>query len=97
MGILKITCFNCGANYEVTPDCVYPADTMNTKHVYPYRCPHCMAEMNQRTWDKLVAAFWTFEEANKDLRTDREGYTDDRCLFQAEYKTHYVPQEKVRI
>lgn len=97
MGILKIKCFNCGSKYEVTPDCICPAHTMNTKHIYPYRCPHCLAEMSQQAWDQLVDAFWTFEEVNKDLRTDREGEIENCRLFQAEYETHYVPQEKFRI
>ena len=97
MGTLEIICHNCGAVYEVTPDCVYPAETMEAKHIYPYRCPHCLAEMNHRLWDKLVDAFWTFEEVNKDLRTDYTGYDKRDPLMQAQYKTHYVPHEKFNV
>lgn len=95
MGTLEIKCHNCGAVYEVTPDCIYQAETMEKKHIYPWRCPHCLRTMNKRLWDKLVNAFWTFEEVNKDLRSDNDCYYVP--LMQAEYKTRFVPQEKIRI
>jgi len=95
MGSLEIKCHNCGAVYEVSPDCIYSANTMDQKHIYPYRCPHCMARMDRNLWNKLVNAFWTIEEANKDLRSYNVEY--ELPLFQAQYKTHYVPPEKIRI
>lgn len=95
MGTLEIKCHNCGAVNEVTPDCIYQAETMEKKHIYPWRCPHCMATMDERLWDKLVNAFWTFEEVNKDLRSANDCYCTP--LMQAEYKTHFVPHKKIRI
>ena len=95
MGTLEIRCHNCGAVYEVMPECVYQVDTVGQKHIHPYRCPHCMAAMDVRLWDKLVNAFWTFEEVNKDLRSHSEGY--EKPLFQASYKTHYVPARKFKV
>lgn len=95
MGTLEIKCHNCGAVYEVSPDCIYPSDTMDEKHIYPCRCPHCVATMDRRLWDKLVDAFWIFEEVNKGLRSDSEEY--EQPLFQAEFKTHYVPREKLQV
>ena len=95
MGTLEIKCHNCGAVYEVTADCIYQAETMEKKHIYPWRCPHCMATMDERLWDKLVNAFWTFEEVNKDLRSANDCYC--MPLMQAEYKTHFVPHKKIRI
>lgn len=95
MGTLEIKCHNCGAVNVVTPDCIYHVEKMEDKYIYPWRCPHCMATMNRRLWNKLVNAFWTFEEVNKDLRSD----TDCFCapLMQAEYKTHYVPHDVMKI
>lgn len=95
MGTLEIKCHNCGAVYEVTPDCIYQAETMEAKHIYPWRCPHCLATMDKQLWDKLVNAFWTFEEVNKYLRSDNDCYCTP--LMQAEYKTHFVPHKKIRI
>lgn len=95
MGTLEIKCHNCGAVNEVTADCIYQAETMEKKHIYPWRCPHCMATMDERLWDKLVNAFWTFEEVNKDLRSANDCYCTP--LMQAEYKTHFVPHKKIRI
>ena len=95
MGKLEIKCHNCGAVNEVTPDCIYQAETMEKKHIYPWRCPHCMATMDERLWDKLVNAFWTLEEVNKDLRNANDCYCTP--LMQAEYKTHFVPHKKIYI
>ena len=93
MGSLEIICHNCGADYEVTPDTIMEADKLQPG-VIPYRCPHCLARMNKRTWDKLVFAFWTFEEVNKELREWHTGY-DNHPLLQAQIKTHYVPKNKI--
>lgn len=95
MGILEIKCHNCGSVYEVLPDCINSAEMMETMHIYPRRCPHCLAMMDRRLWDKLVNAFWTFEEVNKDLRSDSENYGTP--LMQAEYKMYYVPHDKICI
>lgn len=95
MGSLEIICHNCGAIYEVTPDTIIDADKLQPG-VFPYRCPHCLASMNKRTWNKLVDAFWTFEEANKELREWHTGY-DNHPLLQAQIKTYYVPRGKILI
>ena len=96
MGSLEIICYNCGAVNVIQPDSIIPADKLPVGQ-YPYRCPHCMAEINQHLWDKMVFAFWTLEEVNKDLRTAHDGYGDGRPLFQVQYKTHYGPQSKILV
>lgn len=95
MGALEIHCHNCGAVYEVHPDIVIRAAELQTG-VHPYRCPHCMTKMNTRTWDKLVRAFWEFEEVNRELRQEHDGYNRRDPLMQASYKTHYVPLENIK-
>lgn len=83
MGYLEIRCYNCQGKFEM-----YIGDIGSKEKV---RCPHCMALMNGKQWNKLVNAFFTLEEVNKGLRTchTEQGAT----LMQAEYRTHYVPQE----
>lgn len=87
MGTLEIHCHKCGAVYEVLPECIIQTEKLPTG-IHPYCCPHCMAEMNTRTWDKLVWAFWEMEEANKELREWHTGYKD-HPLLQAAYKTYH--------
>ncbi len=93
MGTLEIHCHSCGAVYEVLPDCIVSADKL-PEWIRPYRCPHCMAEMNTRTWDKLATAFWTLWEVNKELLEWHAGY-DNHPLMQAQIKNHYVPQKDI--
>lgn len=88
-------CFNCGHKREILPDCIIPSGEF-PPGIHPHVCPHCLAEMNPRTWDKLAAAFWELEEVNRELRTDSEGYTPRRPLFQAEFKAHYVPGKNIK-
>lgn len=80
MGYLKIHCHNCGNTFEM-----YWDDIENKEKV---RCPHCLATMEKRQWDKLVNAYFTTEEVNKGLRNCHE--QEGMPLFQAEYRTHYV-------
>lgn len=95
MQTLRITCHNCGAVIDLTPDIVIEAEKL-PPGIMPWRCPHCIAQMNPRTWNKLVWAFWTLSEVNKDLRQWHEEY-DGHPLFQAEVTNHYVPREKILI
>lgn len=94
MGILEIHCHNCGAVYEVLPESVVQTEKL-PEGIHPYCCPHCMAKMNTRTWDKLVWAFWEMEEVNRELRAEYTGYNHRSPLMQASYKTHYVEQDKI--
>ena len=95
MGTLEIHCHNCGAVYEVMPDCIAAKDKL-PDCIHPYRCPRCMAKMNTRTWDKLARAFWEFDEINRELRQEYDGYNRRNPLMQASYKTHYVPLEDIK-
>lgn len=95
MGTLEIICHNCGAIYEVQSDGVVHLEAIGANH-HPYRCPHCLTKIPSRLWDKLVDAFWTLEEVNKDLRTWHTEY-EDHALTQVQYKTHYVDPKKIRL
>lgn len=85
MGYLQINCFNCNGTFEL-----YASGIETGKRC---RCPHCQATIPEKPWNKLVDAFFTLEEVNKDLRKARHEY--GRPLFQVEYKTHYVKPEKI--
>ena len=56
-------------------------------------CPHCLARMNEKQWERLIDAYYTFAEVNIDFRK----YHDDRGepLFQAELRNHYVKPTKI--
>lgn len=86
MDYLKIRCFRCGGQFELYNH------TMNNEEKPPI-CPHCLARMSKAQWDRLVDAFFTFAEVNKNFRK----YHEDRGkpLFQAEIHSYYVDSEKI--
>lgn len=86
MGYLKITCYNCEGTFELYQH------TMNHEEKPP-RCPHCLARMTDRQWERLVNAYFTFEEVDKNFRTSHE--ERGTKLFQAEFKNYYVKPEKI--
>lgn len=85
---LEIHCHKCSMDYEVLPECVRATDNL-PDWLHPYRCPRCMAQMNTRTWDKLVTAYWELWEVNKELLGQHTGYKN-HPLFQASCKTHCI-------
>lgn len=89
MGILEIHCHECGTVYEVLPECVMERDTL-PNGLHPYCCPHCFAQMNTRTWNKLVRAYGELQDINRELLKDHIGYRD-HPLFQAAYKSLGIP------
>lgn len=95
MGTLEIKCMNCGATTQILPDIIMAAEKL-PEGVHPYRCPHCMTTMDIHMWDKLVRAFWEFEEVNKELRDIYEGYNKRDPLMQVQYRNYYVPQFKIK-
>ena len=83
-GFIEIQCHNCGARNVVYADQITPGAV--------HRCPHCLMTMDAHQWRKLVDAFYIMEEVNKGLRK----VNDDRGqLFQAEYHTHYTPDDRI--
>lgn len=88
MDYLKIHCFHCGGKFELYSRKMNHDDK-------PPRCPHCLKMMDKTQWKRLVDAYYTFAEVNKNFRK----YHDDRgeALFQAEFRNYYVKPEKIVI
>ena len=90
MEYLKIKCHRCGNSFVL-----YNKD-MNYSEKPPY-CPHCLVRMNDKQWERLIDAYFTFSEVNKNFRK----YHMDRGepLFQAELCTeeNYVDPTKICI
>ena len=86
MGYLKITCHNCGGTFELYNH------TMNHED-RPPRCPHCLAKMTDKQWERLVDAYFTFEEVNKNFRSKHKERGEK--LFQAEFRTYYVGADDI--
>ena len=86
MDYLKVKCFHCGNKFELY------SHSMNHQDKPPM-CPHCLARMNEKQWERLIDAYYTFAEVNIDFRK----YHDDRGepLFQAELRNHYVKPKKI--
>mgnify|MGYP007003805649 FL=1 len=88
MDYLKIHCFHCGGKFELY--------SRNMNHDdKPPRYPHCLKMMDKTQWKRLVDAYYTFAEVNKNFRK----YHDDRgeALFQVELRSYYVKPEKIVI
>lgn len=86
MEYLKIKCHRCKNSFVL-----YNRDMNNMKKA-PY-CPHCLAKMDEGQWERLVDAYFTFCEVNKNFRRQYEEH--GKPLFQAEIRTEkkYVEQE----
>lgn len=56
------------------------------------RCPHCASVIPEKGFNKLRDAMFCLEEVNKDFRKAHSEY--GKTLFQAEIKSHYVPNYK---
>lgn len=76
MGYLKLTCGECGREWEVY------AHQMEDERAN--QCPHCFAEIDRQTWDQqIVPAFLGMDDANRELMKDSTGY--HKPLFHANY------------
>lgn len=88
MDYLKVRCFHCKGEFELY--------NRNMNHDdKPPRCPHCLKMMNKTQWERLINAYYTFAEVNKNFRQ----YHEDRGepLFQVELRSYYVKPEKIVI
>jgi len=86
MDYLKVYCFHCGGKFELY------SRNMNYDDKPPM-CPHCLSRMDKTQWERLIDAYYTFCEVNKDFRK----YHEDRGepLFQVELRNYYVKPEKI--
>jgi len=90
MEYLKVKCHRCGNSFHL-----YNRD-MSHGEKLPY-CPHCLVPMDKTQWGRLIDAYFTFAEVNKDFRR----YHTDRGepLFQVELLTEkkYVKPGKIML
>lgn len=88
MEYLKVKCHRCGNSFHL-----YNRDMAHGDRS-PH-CPHCLVPMDKTQWERLIDAYFTFAEVNKDFRK----YHMDRGepLFQVELLTEakYVEPEKI--
>lgn len=88
MEYLKVKCHRCGNSFHL-----YNRDMSSEEK--PPHCPHCLTPMDKTQWERLVDAYFTFAEVNKNFRK----YHMDRRepLFQVELLTErkYVKPEKI--
>lgn len=86
MEYLKVKCHRCGNGFHL-----YNRDMSHEEK--PPHCPHCLVQMDKTQWERLIDAYYTMSEVNKDFRK----YHQDRGepLFQVELKNHYVKPEKI--
>lgn len=88
MEYLKVKCHRCGNSFHL-----YNRDMSYDER--PPHCPHCLVSMDKMQWERLVDAYFTFAEVNKNFRK----YHMDRGepLFQVELLTEkkYVKPEKI--
>lgn len=88
MEYLKVKCHRCGNSFHL-----YNRD-MSHEEKLPH-CPHCLVSMDKTQWERLIDAYFTFAEVNKNFRK----YHTDRGepLFQVELLTEkkYVKPEKI--
>ena len=84
MCYVEVMCHSCGAVFHLYFD-------ENTSR----RCPHCLAEMPDKGFQKLRNAMYCAEEINKDFRVAHD--EKDRPLFQVEIRNHYVPNDKFNL
>lgn len=88
MDYLKVHCFHCGGKFELYNRNMNYDDK-------PPRCPHCLKKMDKTQWERLIDAYYTLAEVNKNFRK----YHEDRGepLFQVELRSYYVKPEKIVI
>lgn len=88
MEYLKIECHRCENSFDIY-------NSIINKQESPPHCPHCLVNMDQRQWERLIDAYLAFSEVNKNFRK----YHEDRGepLFQAQIYTEekYVKPEDV--
>lgn len=88
MEYLKVKCHRCGNSFHL-----YNRDMSHEEK--PPMCPHCLIRMDRTQWERLIDAYFTFAEVNKNFRK----YHTDRGepLFQVELLTEkkYVKPEKI--
>lgn len=88
MEYLKVKCHRCGNSFHL-----YNRDMSYEEK--PPMCPHCLTRMDKTQWERLIDAYFTFAEVNKNFRK----YHEDRgeALFQVELLTEkkYVKPEKI--
>lgn len=82
---MKIKCYSCGKTQKIS---------MNAACGTPPRCPKCHKKMNRDAWNRLINAFFVFEDANACLRRHGE---DGEPLFQAIFKTKYTRGKETKI
>lgn len=73
--------------------CLYNRDMSHEEK--PPHCPHCLVQMDKTQWERLIDAYFTFAEVNKNFpkyRVDR-----GEPLFQVELltKKNYVKLERI--
>ena len=88
MEYLKVKCHWCGNSFHL-----YNRDMSYEER--PPMCPHCLTRMDKTQWERLIDAYFTFAEVNKNFRK----YHEDRGepLFQVELLTEkkYVKPKKI--
>ena len=88
MEYLKVKCHRCGNSFHL-----YNRDMSYEER--PPMCPHCLVRMDKIQWVRLIDAFFTLAEVNKNFCK----YHMDRGepLFQVELLTEkkYVKPEKI--
>ena len=87
MDYLKVHCLQCKGKFE-------PYSRNMNHDAMPPMCPHCLTRMDKKQWERLIDAYYTFQEVNMDFSK----YHEDRGepLFQVEIRNHYVkPGEMV--
>lgn len=88
MEYLKVKCHRCGNSFYL-----YNRDMSHEEK--PPHCPHCLVQMDKTQWERLIDAYFTFAEVNKNFHK----YHMDRGepLFQVELLTEkkYVKPEKI--
>lgn len=90
MEYLKVKCHRCGNSFHL-----YNRDMSHEED--PPMCPHCLIRMDKTQWGRLIDAYFTFAEVNKNFRK----YHTDRGepLFQVELLTEkkYVAPENIAL
>ena len=86
MDYLRVRCFHCGGGVEL-----YSRDMNHDGK--PPMCPHCLSRMDGKQWGRLIDAYFTISEVNKDFRKYHEERGEP--LFQVELRNHYVKPRKI--
>ncbi|MDE7202750.1 MAG: hypothetical protein K2O91_12820 [Lachnospiraceae bacterium] len=88
MEYLEVKCHRCENSFHL-----YNRDMSYGEK--PPMCPHCLIRMDKTQWERLIDAYFTFAEVNKNFRK----YHEDRGepLFQVELLTEkkYVKPQKI--